>query len=162
MKLRERYRKNRRDEIRRNQYIKAQERLRKKVFTGDVWGIFKGKKMNLPIMKVLIFGINLIQVEQEALKAREEKEERERIKLERKELRKKIRQREEAKKARAAYLLEMSQKADKFYEQKWLLVHFGFVPWKQYLADAKLRMFQAENHCKVISIHVILNISNQR
>ena len=31
MKLRERYRKNRRDEIRRNQYIKAQERLRKKV-----------------------------------------------------------------------------------------------------------------------------------
>ena len=31
MKLRERYRKNRRDEVRRNQYIKAQERLRKKV-----------------------------------------------------------------------------------------------------------------------------------
>ena len=118
------------------------------------------EKMNL--IKLLIFGINLIQVEQEALKAREEKEERERIKLERKELRKKIRQREEAKKARAAYLLEMSQKADKFYEEKWLLVHFGFVPWKQYLADAKLRMFQAENHCKVIFIHVIFNISNQR
>ena len=36
MKLRERYRKNRRDEIRRNQYIKAQERLRKKVFTSDI------------------------------------------------------------------------------------------------------------------------------
>ena len=33
MKLRERYRKNRRDEVRRNQYIKAQERLRKKVRT---------------------------------------------------------------------------------------------------------------------------------
>ena len=33
MKLRERYRKNRRDEIRRNQYIKAQERLRNKVCT---------------------------------------------------------------------------------------------------------------------------------
>ena len=43
MKLRERYRKNRRDEIRRNQYIKAQERLRKKVFTSNVWGIFQGK-----------------------------------------------------------------------------------------------------------------------
>merc|ERR1719367_1118095 len=118
MKLRERYRKNRRDEIRRNQYIKSQERLRKKV-------------------------------EQEALKAREEKEERERIKEERKELRKKIRQREEAKKARATYILEMSQKADKFYEQKWLMAHFGFIPWKKYIADAKLRMFLAENHCKV-------------
>ena len=58
MKLRERYRKNRRDEIRRNQYIKAQERLRKKVFTSNVWGIFQGK-MNLPIMKVLIFGLIL-------------------------------------------------------------------------------------------------------
>ena len=108
-----------------------------------------------------MFAKILIQVEQEALKAREEKEERERIKQERKELRKKIRQREEAKKARAAYLLEMSQKADKFYEQKWLLVHFGFVPWKQYLADAKLRMVQAENHCKVISFHIKLNTSDQ-
>ena len=43
----------------------------------------------------------------------------------------------------------MSQKADKFYEQKWLMVHFGFIPWKKYIADAKLRMFLAENHCKV-------------
>ena len=102
-----------------------------------------------PISESLnIFYIS-IQVEQEALKAREEKEERERIKEERKELRKKIRQREEAKKARATYILEMSQKADKFYEQKWLMVHFGFIPWKKYIADAKLRMFLAENHCKV-------------
>ena len=65
MKLRERYRKNRRDEIRRNQYIKAQERLRNKVFTSDIWGIFKGanssmERMNLQIMKVLIFVVNLI------------------------------------------------------------------------------------------------------
>ena len=157
MKLRERYRKNRRDEIRRNQYIKAQERLRKKVFTCDISVFLNIIKINLSIIKVLIFAKILMQVEQEALKAREEKEEREKIKLERKELRKKIRQREEAKKARAAYLLEMSQKADKFYEQKWLLVHFGFVPWKQYLADAKLRMFQAENHCKVIFFLIILN-----
>ena len=36
MKLRERYRKNRRDEIRRNQYIKSQERLRKKVLTNKI------------------------------------------------------------------------------------------------------------------------------
>ena len=55
----------------------------------------------------------------------------------------------------------MSQKAEKFYEQKWLLVHFGFVPWKQYLAEAKLRMFQAENHCKVICFHIALNTHDQ-
>ena len=91
----------------------------------------------------------LIQVEDEAIKAREEADERDRIKEERKELRKKIRQREDAKKARAAYLLEMSQKANKFYEQKWLLVHFGLSPWKQFVADAKLDMILAEKHYKV-------------
>ena len=91
----------------------------------------------------------LIKVEEEALKAREEKEEKERIKEERKELRKKIRQREEAKKVRAAYLLEMSQKANKFYEGKWLLVHFGLVPWKKYVADVRLKTFLAEKQYEV-------------
>ena len=83
------------------------------------------------------------------MKAREEKEERERLKEERKELRKKIRQREEAKKARAAYLLKMSQKANTFYEGKWLIVHFGWVPWRKYIADVKLKMFIAEKHYQV-------------
>ena len=92
MKLRQRMRQKKRDEVRRNQHIKAQER---------------------------------------------------------KELRKKIRQREEAKKARAAYLLEMSQKATAFYEGKWLLVHFGWAPWRKYLADVRLNNFLAEKHYQV-------------
>jgi Flp pilus assembly protein TadD len=91
-------------------------------------------------------------VEEEAIKAREEKDERERIKQERKELRKKIRQREEAKKIRAAYLLEMSEKANVFYEQKWLVVHFGWAPWRKYVANARINMFLAYKHCQVINI----------
>ena len=89
-------------------------------------------------------------MEEEAQKARAEKEEKERIKEERKELRIKIKKREEAKKARAAYLLEMAQKANEFYEGKWLLSHFGLIPWKKFVTDAKRDEIMAENHCKVL------------
>ena len=97
----------------------------------------------------------LTQAEEEAIKAREEKEERERIKEERKELRKKIREREEARKTRAAYLLEMTEKANEFYENKWLVAHFGLAPWKQYVAYARMNMVLAEKFYQVLILLII-------
>ena len=135
IKLRQQERERKREQIRRFHRTKADEKMR-------------------------------LKMEKEANELRAEKEERERqgqslksglqikhfllfsirLKEERKELRKKIRQREKVKKERRDQLLQFGQKAHDFYHNVWLPKHFGFLPWKRLMKDYRLKVCVAELH----------------
>ena len=51
----------------------------------------------------------------------------------------------------------MTEKANEFYENKWLIAHFGLAPWKQYVAYARMNMVLAEKFHQVL---ILLNIYN--
>ena len=53
----------------------------------------------------------------------------------------------------------MTEKANEFYENKWLVAHFGLAPWKQYVAYARMNMVLAEKFHQVLillTIHIII------
>ena len=53
----------------------------------------------------------------------------------------------------------MTEKANEFYENKWLVAHFGLAPWKQYVAYARMNMVLAEKFHQVLIlliIHIII------
>ena len=51
----------------------------------------------------------------------------------------------------------MTEKANEFYENKWLVAHFGLAPWKQYVAYARMNKVLAE---KFHQVHILLIICN--
>ena len=52
----------------------------------------------------------------------------------------------------------MTEKANEFYENKWLVAHFGLAPWKQYVAYARMNMVLAEKFHQVLILLIIVNI----
>ena len=53
----------------------------------------------------------------------------------------------------------MTEKANEFYENKWLVAHFGLAPWKQYVAYARMNMVLAEKFYQVLillTIYIII------
>ena len=53
----------------------------------------------------------------------------------------------------------MTEKANEFYENKWLIAHFGLAPWKQYVAYARMNMVLAEKFHQVLillTIYIII------
>ena len=53
----------------------------------------------------------------------------------------------------------MTEKANDFYENKWLVAHFGLAPWKQYVAYARMNMVLAEKFYQVLillTIYIII------
>ena len=52
----------------------------------------------------------------------------------------------------------MTEKANEFYENKWLVAHFGLAPWKQYVAYARMNMVLAEKFHQVLILLIIYNV----
>ena len=52
----------------------------------------------------------------------------------------------------------MTEKANEFYENKWLVAHFGLAPWKQYVAYARMNMVLAEKFHQVLILLIIYNM----
>ena len=49
----------------------------------------------------------------------------------------------------------MTEKANEFYENKWLVAHFGLAPWKQYVAYARMNMVLAEKFHQVLILSIV-------